>query len=99
MSAADVDRLQIIEDLDVHIGSALMTVNGEPVAARTLVMKLTYHVNQDRTSQTALFGMDQQIAMGVTGALLYTLCLAYGDDTVADLLDKVKEKLPGGDPG
>lgn len=85
-----MDRLQIIGDTKVHVGSALMSINGEPFAGRTVVMELLHRTNQsDDEPVTTLFGLDLAALSQLTGSLLSTMAIAYGDEEIEHLLEQV----------
>jgi hypothetical protein len=94
-----LDRLQIIGDTKVHVGSALMAINGEPFAGRTVVMELLHATNQcDDEPVTTMFGLDLAALVQLTGSLLYAMASTYGDDEVEHLLGQVGRLRTGEQP-
>jgi hypothetical protein len=84
-----MDRLQIIGGTSVHVGSALMSVNGEPRVGRTVVMEVAHRTNQSHEETTTLFGLDLDALSQLTGSLMSTLIITYGDEEFEHLLEQV----------
>ena len=100
MDGATLAQLQIIDDLDVHVGGALMMVDGEPVSARTLVLQVFHHSNRGgpESGQVTLFGLNQSSGAGVVGSLLYAFHTAYGLEAMLNLIGQVQMMVEAQDP-
>lgn len=81
-------RLQIVRDVDVKIGSALMSGGGgEPMVGRTLVLELEHRTNQSTAeATTTIFGLGQGDAVELCGKLLVSIDVAWGTEVMQEML-------------
>ena len=95
MGPEDLARLQIILDVDTHIGAAIFTEGDELMASgRTVVLAVTHRTNQSLDEPvTTMFGLSQDALEGMTGALLSTIAVAYGTETAHHLVRTVQAFL------